>query len=110
MPKAEHLVGIREDFSQRVHESLLSIHDDDLRRRDGVNGKNMVERFECPRIIRLGFFGKKTEGNRERLIVSRHSSNMEERHLVFFGFVCAVKEEDGLVGGKEVDGSGMTEK
>ena len=75
-----------------------------------MNGKNMVERFECPRIIRLGFFGEKTEGNRERLIVSRHSGDMEERHLVFVGFVCAVGEEDGVVGGKEVDGSGMTEK
>ena len=68
-----------------------------------MNGKNMVERFECPRIIRLGFVGKKKEGNRECLIVSRNSGNMEERHLVFVGFVCAVKEEDGVVGGKEVD-------
>ena len=75
-----------------------------------MNGKNIVEILECPRIIRLGFFGEKTEGNRERLIVSKHPSNMEEKHLVFVGFVCAVKEEDGVVGGKEVDGSGMTEK
>ena len=75
-----------------------------------MNGKNMVERLECPRIIRLGFFGKKTEGNRERLIVSRHYGNMEERHVVFVGFVCAVEEEDGVVGGKEVDGSRITEK
>ena len=75
-----------------------------------MNGKNMVERLECPRIIRLGFFSEKTEGNREHLIVSRHSGNMEERHLVFFGFVCAVKKKDGVVGGKELDGSRMTEK
>ena len=75
-----------------------------------MNGKNMVEILECPRIISLGFFGEKTEGNGERLIFSRHSGNMEERHLVFVGFLCAVKEEDGVVGGKEVDGSQMTEK
>ena len=75
-----------------------------------MNGKNIVERLVFPRIIRLNFFGEKTEGNREGLIVSRHSGNMEEKHLVFVGFVCAVKEEDGVVGGKEVDGSRMTEK
>jgi len=75
-----------------------------------VNGKNMAERLECPRIISFGFFGKKTEGNREGLIFSRHSGNMEEQNLVFVGFVCAVGEEDGVLGGKEVDGSGMTEK
>ena len=75
-----------------------------------MNGKNMAEKLECPRIIRLGFFGKKTEGDRERLIVSRHSGNMEERHLVFVGFVGAVEEKDGMVGGKELEGGRMTEK
>ena len=75
-----------------------------------MNGKNMAEKLECPRIIRLGFFGEKTEGDRENLIVSRHSGNTEERHLVFVGFACAVEEKDGVVLGKEVDGSGMTEK
>ena len=44
------------------------------------------------------------------MIVSRQPGNMEERHLVFVGFVGAVEEKDGMVGGKEVDGSGMTEK
>ena len=75
-----------------------------------MNGKNMVERLECPRIIRLGFFGKKTEGDRECLIFSRHSSNMEEQHLVFVVFVGAVEEKDGMVGGKDLEGRRMTEK
>jgi len=103
MPKAEHLIGIREDFSQRVHESLLSIRDDDLRRRDGVNGKNIVERFECPRVIGLGFFGEETEGDRESVVVPRDTGDMEEGHFVLICLVGAVEEEDGVVGGKELD-------
>ena len=58
----------------------------------------------------MGFFGEETESDGEGLIVSRHTGDMEEWHLVCVGFVCAVEEEDGVVGGKEVDGSGMTEK
>jgi len=110
MPKAEHLVGIREDFSQRVHESLLSIRDDDLRRRDLVNGKNVVERLKCPRVIGLGFFGEETEGDRECVVVPRDTGDMEEGHFVLICLVGAVEEEDGVVGGKELDGSRMTEK
>ena len=44
------------------------------------------------------------------MIVSRQPGNMEERHLVFVGFVCVVKEKDGIVGGKELEGGRMTEK
>ena len=110
MPKAEHLIGIREDFSQRVHESLLSIRDNDLRRRDLVNGKNVAERLKCPRVIGLGFFGKETEGDRECVVVPRETGDMEEGHFVLIRLVGAVKEEDGVVGGKELDGSRMTEK
>ena len=110
MPNAEHLVGIREDFSQRVHESLLSIRDNNLRRRDLVNGKNVVERLKCSRVIGLGFFGEETEGDRECVVVPRDTGNMEEGHFVIICLVGAVKEEDGVVGGKELDGSRMTEK
>lgn len=35
---------------------------------------------------------------------------MEKGHLVFVGFVGAVKEKDGVVGGEELDGRRMTEK
>ena len=35
---------------------------------------------------------------------------MEEWHLVFVGFVGAIKEEDGIVGGKEFDQGRMTEE
>ena len=63
MPKTEHLVGIGEDFSQRIHESLLSIRDDNLRRRDLIDGKDVVESLKSPRIIRLSFFREKTEGD-----------------------------------------------
>ena len=63
MQYTEHLVGIGEDFSQRIHESLLSIRDDNLRRRDLIDGKDVVESLKSPRIIRLSFFSKKTEGN-----------------------------------------------
>ena len=103
MPKAEHLVGIWEDFSQRVHESLLSICDDNLRRRDFVNGKNVVERLKCPRVIGLGFFGEETEGDRECVVVPRDTGDMEEGHFVLICLVGAVEEEDGVVGGKELD-------
>ena len=44
------------------------------------------------------------------MIVSRNPSDMEERHLVFVGFVGEVKEKDGMVGGKELEGGRMTEK
>ena len=44
------------------------------------------------------------------MIVSRKPSKMEERHLVFVGFVGAVKGKDGMVGGKELEGGRMTEK
>ena len=44
------------------------------------------------------------------MIVSRHPGNMEELHLVFVGFVGAVEEKDGMVGGKELEGGRMTEK
>ena len=44
------------------------------------------------------------------MIVSRQPGDMEERHLVVFGFVGAVEEKDGMVGGKELEGGRMTEK
>ena len=77
---------------------------------DLMDGKDVVDILKSPRIVRLGFFGKETEGSWEGLIVSRHTGNMEEWHLVFDGFVGAIEEEDGMIGGKEVDGSQMTEK
>ena len=75
-----------------------------------MNGKNVVERLKCPRVIGLGFFGKETEGNRECVVVPRDTGNMEEGNFVLICLVGAVKEEDGVVGGKELDGSRMTEK
>ena len=44
------------------------------------------------------------------MIVSRQPGDREEQHLVFVGFVGAVEEKDGMVGGKELEGKRMTEK
>ena len=75
-----------------------------------MDGKDVVESLKSPRIIRLGFFGKEKEFNGEFLIFSRHYSNMEEGHLVLVGFLGAVKEKDGMLGGKELEGRRMSEK
>ena len=71
-----------------------------------IDGKDVVESLKSPRIISLSFFSEKTEG----MIVSRQPGDMEEWHLVFVGFVGAVEEKDGMVGGKELEGGRMTEK
>ena len=61
MPQKEHLVGIGKDFSQRAHESLLSISYENLRGRNSMHGKDVVESLQIPRITGLAFFGKETE-------------------------------------------------
>ena len=57
---------INEDFSQSAHESLLSISDEDLRGRYLMDGKDVAESLESPRIRRLGFFGKEKEATAGR--------------------------------------------
>ena len=51
----------------------------------------------------MGFFGEETEGDRESVVVPRDTGDMEEGHFVLIRLVGAVEEEDGVVGGKELD-------
>jgi len=50
-----------ERFSQRAHESLLSISYENLRGRNSMHGKDVVESLKIPRLTGLAFFGKETE-------------------------------------------------
>ena len=64
-----------------------------------MGSEDRVESFQSPFVVDVSFFCKEAEGCAERIVVAIDAGNVEERHVVFVGFICAIQKEGGVVAG-----------